>query len=355
MNRLLRSITRAGTFTGLLAISCGGIATGLSAQTLTVVAWGGAGQAAQSKIFFEPFAAETGLTVLQDSWGGGYGVLKAKADSGDVNWDVIQVEADELELGCADGIYEKLDWSVVTNRDEFLPGTTTDCGMGVLLWSFSLDYNTEKLGGEVPESWADYWDTAKFPGKRSMRKSAKGAVEIALLADGVPGDEIYEVLSTPEGVDRAFAKLDEIKSDIIWWESGSQNVQLLASGEAVMGSAYDASLRKVVNDENLPIDITFNGALYATDYWVIMTGTGREADAMKMVAFMSDATRMAQYPMNVPAGVPNTVAMSMVPEELKPQLLASEGNIEMAVPIDTFFWIDFGEELSKRFTSWLAQ
>ncbi len=36
-------------------------------------------------------------------------------------------------------------------------------------------------------------------------------------------DELYDVLGTDEGLDRAFAKLDEIKDAIpVWWTSGAQ-------------------------------------------------------------------------------------------------------------------------------------
>ncbi len=48
------------------------------------------------------------------------------------------------------------------------------------------------------------------------------------MADGVPAADVYKVLGTPEGVDRAFKKLDTIKKDIVWWEAGAQPPQLLA-------------------------------------------------------------------------------------------------------------------------------
>ncbi len=144
--------------------------------------------------------------MLDESWDGGYGVVQAKVKAGKPNWDVVQVEAEELALGCADGLYEKIDWDKVGGKDKFLDSAVNDCGVGAIVWSTAIAYNADKLK-DGPQSWADFWDVKKFPGKRSLRKGAKYTLEFALLADGVSKDEVYDVLSTPEGVDRAFKNL----------------------------------------------------------------------------------------------------------------------------------------------------
>lgn len=324
------------------------------ANDLTVTGWGGAGQEAQDEVYFKPFTAETKIALQQDTWGGGYGILKAKVDSGNINWDVVQAEADEMELGCADGILLPLDWDKIGTRDQFLPGTATDCGAGVITWSFALAWDGA-VQKAAPTSWADMWDLEKFPGKRGLRKSAKGSLEIALMADGVPPAEVYDVLATPEGVDRAFAELDKIKPQIVWWESGAQVLQLLASGEIGLTSAYDGSLHKYAASEKRDFELTYNQALYASDYWVILKGTQHEAEAQQLVAYLSQPDHMAKLPEKLPYGVPNAEAMAKVPEALAATLLTSKANVEKAVPIDTAFWLDNGEELNKRFAAWLAQ
>src|SRR3546814_19993340 len=67
-----------------------------------------------------------------------------------------------------------------------------------------------------------------------MRKTPKYSLEFALMADGVPADQVYPTLRTPRGVDRAFRKLDEIKPNVVWWSSISQVPDLLGSREVVM-------------------------------------------------------------------------------------------------------------------------
>ena len=196
---------------GATALALGGGAA--QARDLTIVSFGGTFQDAQRELFFKPFAEKLGKPVLDEAWDGGYGVLQSKVKAGQPNWDVVQVEAEELALGCADGIFEKLDWEKLGGQDSFIPGSTSECGAGHIVWSVAIAYDGNKLTDQQPQSWADFWDVEKFPGKRGMRKTAKYALEAALMADGVPSDQVYEMLATPEGVDRAFAKLDELRPD----------------------------------------------------------------------------------------------------------------------------------------------
>ncbi|WP_206597571.1 extracellular solute-binding protein, partial [Pantoea dispersa] len=147
---------------------------------------------------FQPFAAKLGATVLDESWDGGYGVLQAKVKAGVPNWDAVQVEAEELELGCSDGIYEKIDWQKIGGKDGFIPAGVSDCGVGAIVWSTGLAYDGDKIK-DAPKSWADFWDTAKYPGKRGLRKGAKYTLEFALMAGLLSEGRAPRVLKTKEG------------------------------------------------------------------------------------------------------------------------------------------------------------
>eukprot|EP01034_Spumella_vulgaris_P009574 gene9574-12141_t len=83
------------------------------------------------------------------------------------------------------------------------------------------------------------FDTAKYPGKRALQKSPFVNLEWALMADGVAPEDVYKVLGTEEGVTRAFKKLDTIKKDVVWWESGAQGPQLLADGQVVFATSWN--------------------------------------------------------------------------------------------------------------------
>ena len=327
-----------------------------SARDLTVVSWGGTFQDAQREIYFKPFAEQSGQPVLDESWEGGYGVQQSKVQAGNPNWDVVEVESEELALGCADGIYEKIDWDKLGGRDKFIDSAVSDCGVGGIVWSVALTYDGNKLTGDnVPKSWADFWDVEKFPGKRGLRKGAKYALEVALLADGVAPDELYDVLGTPEGVDRAFAKLDELRPNLIWWEAGAQPLSLLQTGEVVMTTAYNGRITGLNRTEGTNMQIVWPQSIYAVDSWSILKGAENKDAGMDFIAFASKPENQVKLPQYIAYGLPNKEAAAAVPPELAKDLPTSPENMANSIALDVDFWIDNSEELTERFNAWVAQ
>lgn len=200
-----------------------------SAQSVTVISYGGAIQNAQRQAYYGPFEKSAGTKVVAGEYNGELAKIKTMVDTGNTAWDVVEMDGNSMARACEDGLVTQLDWSKIPSRAQLMPQAVSDCGVGTLAWSAGIAYNADKVAS-APTSWADFWDLKKFPGKRGLRKSAVHTLEFALLADGVTKDKVYEVLSTPQGVDRAFAKLDQIKSSIQWWESGAQPQQWLAAG-----------------------------------------------------------------------------------------------------------------------------
>ena len=149
------------------------LSTTALARDLSVISWGGAYQDAQRDVYFKPFTAATKIPMTEESWDGGVGTLRAKIQGGNNNWDVVQVESEELLLGCEEGLYEKLDWTKLGGKDKYMSDAVNDCGVGAIVYSFILAYDGDKIKGDTPKSWADFWNTQKWPGKRALRKGPK--------------------------------------------------------------------------------------------------------------------------------------------------------------------------------------
>ena len=236
----------------------------------------------------------------------------------------------------------------------FIDGAAGDCGVGAIVWSTAIAYDGDKLK-TAPQSWADFWDTKKFPGKRSLRKGAKYSLEFALLADGVKKEELYTVLGTPEGVDRAFKKLDELKPSIVWWEAGAQPLQFLASGEVVMASAYNGRIAGLNRTEGKNFKVVWPQSIYAIDSWAILKGAANKDAGMDFIAFSSLPENQAKLPEYVAYGLPNKAAASQVPEKFAAELPTTAANMTDSIPLNVDFWIDHSEELTERFNAWLAK
>ena len=325
------------------------------ARDLTIVSFGGNFQDAQRELFFKPFAEQLGKTVLDESWEGGYGVLQAKVKAGQPNWDVVQVEAEELALGCADGIYEKLDWEKLGGQDSYISGGASDCGAGHIVWSVAIAYDGNKLTGDQPQSWADFWDVEKFPGKRALRKSVKYALEAALMADGVASSDVYATLATPEGVDRAFAKLDELRPNLVWWEAGAQPLSMLQTGDVVMSSVYNGRITGLNKTEGTNMKLVWNQSIYAVDSWVVLAGAENKDAGMDFIAFANAPENLSKLPAQIAYGLPVTAAAELVDAAFAPDLPTYPDNLAVSLNLDVDYWVDNSEELTERFNAWVAQ
>lgn len=323
------------------------------ASELTLISFGGTNQKAQDKAFYQPFMKSSGNKILPGEYNGEQARVKAMVEARKVTWDVVEVESPELARGCEEGLYEKLDYSKIGGKDEFIGKAVTDCGIGFFVWSTLLAYNAGKLKA-APASWADFWDLKKFPGKRGMRKGAKFTLEIALLADGVKPDQVYKLLATKDGVDRAFKKLDQIKGSIQWWEAGAQPPQMLAAGDVVMSSAYNGRIA-TAQKEGKNLKMVWGGNIYDVESYAIPKGAPNRDLAYKYLQFSSKAENQQVFSGEIPYGPTNLKAAKAMPAQIAAELPTSAANIASALPSNTQFWVEHGEELEQRFNSWAAK
>jgi putative spermidine/putrescine transport system substrate-binding protein len=325
-----------------------------NARDLTVVSWGGAYQEAQRKAYFDPFIKITGKKILDESYNGEMAKIKAMVEAGNVTWDVVQVEAPELINACEQGLLEIIDWNKVGGKESFIPTAIMgECGVGTIVWATVLAYDADKIKGEGPKSWADFWNVEKWPGKRALRKSAKFSLEIALLADGVPPADVYKVLSTEDGIQRAFKKLDQLKPHLQWWEAGAQPPQWLAAGDVVMTSAYNGRISAAIK-EGRNFKIAWNGQCYAIDSWVIVKGSPNIDLAYEFIKFSSQPENQAISATAVPYGPTNVKAVAAVDPKIAPDLPTYPANLNGALAVDSEWWVDHQEELNERFNVWAA-
>jgi putative spermidine/putrescine transport system substrate-binding protein len=341
----------AGTVLATSGLSAGFAA----AETLTIASWGGSYQDAQRQLYFEPFAQEAGVTIIEDEFSGGVGVLRAQVMAGSPTWNVVQVEAEELTLGCEEGLFVPIDYGQLDYQpDAFIDGAATECGVGAIVWSKVLAYDADRTE-TAPESWADFWDTETWPGTRALRRGAQYNLEFALMADGVPPGEVYEMLRTEDGVQRAFDKLDELRDSLIWWEAGAQPPQMLAAREVVMTSVYNGRIAASNANDGTNFQVVWPGSIYAIDSWVILEGTPNVETAHAFINYASHPERQAQLPAFIAYGTTVMEASDFVAPEYASDLPTTPANLERAIEFDTEFWVENSEALTERFDRWAAR
>ncbi|MEG5263005.1 ABC transporter substrate-binding protein [Pseudomonas sp. JDS28PS106] len=328
---------------GLLACSSFGA---LAAESVNFVSWGGTTQDAQKQAWAAPFSKTTGITVVQDG-PTDYGKLKAMVESGNVQWDVVDVEADFALRAAAEGLLEPLDFKTI-DRARIDPRFVSDHGAGSFFFSFVLGYNEGKTGGKAPADWAALFDTKTYPGKRALYKwPSPGTLELALLADGVPADKLY-----PLDLDRAFKKLDTIKKDIVWWGGGAQSQQLLASGEVSMGQMWNGRVYALQQD-GAPVGVSWKQNLVMADFLVVPKGSKNKDAAMKFIADATSAKGQADFS-NLSAYAPvNLDSVQQLDTKLAPNLPTAYAPDQ--ITLDFAYWAKNGPAIATRWNEWLVK
>ncbi|MFN3278538.1 MAG: ABC transporter substrate-binding protein [Paracoccus hibiscisoli] len=351
----------------ILSTALGGFAFAAAAQEVNVVSWGGAYEVSQVEAYNKPFTAETGIRVNMIAADNPATPLRAQVEARNVSGDVFDVEVSDAIRLCDEGALVEIDPAMLPAApdgtpavDDFVPGALLDCAVANIVWGTVISYNTTKFEGDAPTTAADFFDTETFPGKRGLPKNPKRTLYLALIADGVPAAEVYDQLGTEEGVQRAFDKLDTIKSEVVWWEAGAQPVQLLADGEVSMTTVYNGRVFDAMVAENQPFEIIWDGQYMDMDMFVIPVDAPNPEAAMEYLKFATDTQRLADQARYIAYGPARKSSASLVGlyqdgvTEMGPHMPTSPEALANAVMDDPEFWADHAAELTERFNSWLA-
>jgi len=308
-------------------------------------------QRALQAAYVQPFTAVTGFPVQQQVWEGGVDALRTQAKTPDNDWALLLVDPEELAAGCSDGLFEKLDWSMIGGKDHYAQTAVSECGVGAVITNTVLAWDKDKF--PVTPTWTDFWDVAKYPGKRGLRKGVRGSLEIALMADGVAPGDVYKALGTSDGVDRAFRKLDQLKPYIFWWNTETEPAKALASGSVLMTTGPSGPIAIKGQQEHRNFGLQYAGSLFEMYSWAIMKGTQAMRSAQQFLYFTGmQAIEWRLLRMSGQSGVTKNVN-----DGLPPELLAisptNPANLNAALRIDTGFWRDKGAKLRQRFDAWL--
>ena len=348
------SITRS--FVSCLVASSVALAiAGAHAQEITITSFGGSYQDGQSKAVFQPAAKALGMKVKEETYTG-IGDLRLKQKANANTWDIVASGSGSAARAGAEGLLEKLDYKVI-DASSFLPGFAGEYCVGGDVFSTVLAWNTKTYGDKGPQNWADFWDVKKFPGKRSYRKGVAGALEPALMADGVPPDKVYEVLSQPGGVERAIKKIKELKPHVaVWWTSGAQHAQLMKDGEVDMITGWNGRFDVVAKDGG-KVAYTYNQGLLDYDCFAIPKDAPNKAAAMKLLAEMSKPQYQAEFTKYITYGPTNRKAYELgtIDAAYAKKLPSSPENAAKQIPINLDWYIKNEARAAELYNNMLTE
>jgi len=344
------------------AMALAGSSAAAHPDVLNIVSWGGVYTASQMEAYVNPYRDRTDQPVEVDRYSGGLENIRNQVTAKNVKWDVVDMGLSNAVRGCEQGLLEKIDHSQLpagrdgsSPQEDFLADMLPDCAVGQNVFSNVVAYNTEAFQDDAPDSVEDFFDTRSYPGRRGMRQNPRGNLELALLADGVEPDRVYEVLSTEEGVERAFDKLRSIAPSIVWWDGAEDPQLLLERGQAAMTTGFNARIQAAIDNQDQPFEIIWDGQTYNYELWTIVKGSPHKQAALDFVKFASQPERQAAQANAIAYGPARKSAMSLVSDSMRSKLPTAEQNLQNALRIDHEFWAEHQDALSDRFDAFVKE
>jgi putative spermidine/putrescine transport system substrate-binding protein len=361
--RRKRSILTGATLlvTALAATACSGQAepppsgdaADLSGDILFYDTSGGTVWEQLDATLFGDFTDDTGVTVTDD-----YNEASTKffgaAEAGQVPWSLLFLPTiNDAATAAERGFLAEIDESIVP-LDKLVEGTYTKHGIEVGTFGMVLAWDDEAYD-TAPASMSDLWDLEAFPGKRCFFNNPQygWTLEAALLADGVAADALY-----PLDVERALAKLDEIKDDITWWTSGAQSIESFENGSCDIGILWANRANAARADNGFPMQITWDEAGFSNSVFAIPADGPNVAAAQALLAHIIDNKEgqiafAAKIPTPIPASVIG-IEPSDFPEEVQPFLPVGD-NVANAIRQDTDYYSENLDAVLDAFNRWVGQ
>lgn len=313
-------------------------------ESITLASWGGSFQKAQREAWFTPAEKALGITIREDTTSG-LADVRTQVASGSPAWDIVQQGNQSCPLMEQEGLLEKLDPSIVDTTG--IPeGMKSDYWVADVVYGVVISWNKDAVKGNPPRTWQDFWNTQDFPGMRSLRRSPLYNIEAALLADGVAPEDIY-----PPDVERAFRKLAEIKPHVgAWWGSGAESVQLMQNEEVDMSGIWNGRIQDLMQEDDR-MDFTWNQQIVLFDCLAIPKGAKNKDAAMKVLAYLVKPDTQARLSTLINYAPANQKAYDtgIISPELAAKLPNSPQNRDGAVVLDTKWWSQNYDAMSKRF------
>lgn len=325
---------------------------------LRIAASDGAYGQAQRQVLFTPFAKREGYEILPFTFDGTYQTLKARGG----DWDLVNLDGASVSRACKDELLEPLDVAMLQSgsngtpaADDFLPGAIQPCAIASVAWSAVIVY--DKTAKKEPTKVADFFDLRRFPGKRLLPKNPRFVLEFTLLADGVAPADVYSVLSTQEGQDRAFAKLIAMRDRIQWYDKSAEVSEQLGRKDASMAITFSGRAFMAIVNARRPTAILWDRQIYVFDYWGIPRGARNAAAARDFIRFATSSEQIAGLVRQFPYGPARRSALRLVGKhaeldlDLAPFLPTYEPNMRGALAFDGAWWDENEAKVRERFNA----
>ncbi|MEZ5925782.1 MAG: extracellular solute-binding protein [Hyphomicrobiaceae bacterium] len=338
---------------------------------LTVVSWGGAYADSQKKSYIDPYKSVSPSTTIELINAGGEQVaqLRSQTAIGSASWDLVDVSAADAIRLCQEGIAMPVPHDILLSpapdgtppTQDFGQTIISECFIPEIVYSTTFGYRTDRFK-EAPTKLCDVFDLEKFPGMRALEERPINNLEWALICDGVAAESVYAELETPDGLDRALAKLATLDGHIRWWKDGAEPAEWLAKGEVVIASAYNGRLFNIMTrkGKKTPVAMLWDWQAFDFDGWIVPKTTQNLNEVLRFVRFATSTERLAAQASYISYGPARRSSSALVGKhaelgiDMAPYLPTAPENAKNVLIYNYDWWAQNRDRIDARFQTWLA-
>lgn len=329
--------------------------------------WGGDYEAAQQKAYVDTWDAGT---VKFLKYGGGLDEVRAQVNSGSVNWDIVDVLPHDARVGCDEGLFEELDRDMfepapdgTSMDDDIMVEVPNDCVVPQVIWSYLFFYKEGTFKGEQPTTISDFFDVEKFPGKRGIHAWPNALIEMALVADGVKIRDVYKVMSTGSGIDRAFSRLDSIKDHAEIWYSGEIPMEMVKNGQVVMSIAFSGRIGSAILSQDEKFVTVWDGQVLEEEWLVMLRGSPNKDEASEFLVHASSPAQQAGMIRYINYGPMRASAIDIIRngepwfhngEDVFEHIPNRPEVMPRTIIANPEWWADYGSSVDERYSAWIS-
>ncbi|MCV0428739.1 MAG: extracellular solute-binding protein [Roseibium sp.] len=226
--------------------------------------------------------------------------------------DVIEISIEQLDLLCEAGSLAELDYQQLESgasdafrRDDFLDGTLHRCGVPIAIWNTLIVARASSLKdrGDSEPVWTDFFHPEKIAGNRVVSHTGRLIAPLALLSTGVEQQDVFETLSSEEGIRRTLEISAPLQGRIEDIGSSANFISSTENNAAAIGLLWETQLAQY---DGIADDFVNLGAppISEVAYLAIPAGSKNKEGAMEFIRFASSSERLAELQKKMGTGSP---------------------------------------------------
>ena len=323
------------------------IYSSLNADELFFASWGGAYQRAIEDAWLDPFSNESNIEIYRDTEPE-IAKIRAMVDTGNVQWDIVTGGGETLMKGIEYNLFAKITEEMV-DQTSIISSIKNQYGVPTEIYSTVIAFSKNKFPNEKPQTFSDFWNVQKFPGRRALPDDPAAVLEAALLADGVDKEDVYKILNTKEGMQRAINKIREIRDHVsFWWSSGAQPVQALGSGEVDLALGWNGRFQAGI-DNGLDIEMAWDESISHVGYMMIPQGAPNKKAALKLLNYITQPKIQAKISSYISYGPASEEALNYIDEKTKMKLPSTKERIRNTLFLDISWWANHSSQALEEY------